>query len=77
MKEEIEHKIVITFKNDGSALYDIEIFGNIYAEQCSILAADFRYQSARMKEDLRMAQMMAEQNRKERDQILVPNVKLG
>ena len=72
MEEDVEHKMVITFKNDGSALYDIEIFGNIYAEQLFVLSTEFRYQGTRMKEDVRMAQLQATQSRENRGKILIP-----
>jgi len=77
MEEKVEHKIVITFKDDGSALYDIDIFGRIYAEQLFVLANEFRYQGARMKEDIRIAQMQAVQSRENRDKILIPTVRPG
>lgn len=66
-----EHKIVITFNADGSALYTMEVFGNVYAQQFLMLSQEFEYQGKRMKEDARIAYLIAEQERQQRDSIQV------
>lgn len=65
-----EHKITITFNADGSALYTMEVSGNIYSQQFLMLAQEFEYQGKRMKEDARMAYLIAEQERQQRNSII-------
>ena len=78
MDENIEHKIVITFVDDGSVFYTMDVTGRIYAEQFLMLAHSFEYQGKRMKEDTRIAQLVAAEERRERaKKIVVPGVKDG
>ena len=70
-------KIIITFKEKDSCLYDVEITGIIHVEQLWSLAADFRYQGTIMREAARIAQLQAVQSGENRDRIMVPNVKDG
>ena len=67
-----EHKIVIVFKDDGSALFDMDVVGNIYANQFLMLANFFEYQGKQMLNDQRISQMMAEQERQDRNKLIIP-----
>ena len=75
MTDEVEHKIVITFKDEGSVLFSMDVFGAVYAEQFGMLSNKFNYLANRMREDTRMELMLAEQKRQERNSIAIPGVK--
>ena len=72
-----EHKIIITFKDDGSIFHTMDITGHIYAEHFLMLAHVFEYQGKRMKEDARIAQMLAEQERENRSKLIIPKTGLS
>ena len=75
--DEVEHKIVITFKDEGSVFFSMEVSGNVYPDQFGMLSQRFSYQANRMREDARAAYMLAEQERENRNRIMVPTSKDG
>ena len=75
MTDEVEHKIVITFANEGSAIFDLEVIGNIYAYQLLALAGFFEYKGKSKLNAQDIAQAIAEQERQERNSIAISGVK--
>ena len=71
----MEHKIVITFKDEGSAIFNLEVVGKIYANQLLALAGFFEYRGKSELNNQDIAQAMAEQERQERNSIAIPGVK--
>jgi len=72
-----EHKIVITFKDEGSVICNIEIFGTVYSDQFGMLSNRFNYLANRMREDSRMAQILEEEKLENRNKIAIPTSKDG
>jgi len=72
-----EHKLIFTFKDDGSALFSMEAEGTIYANQFLLLGNFCEFQGKQMINDQRMAQLMAEQERDNRNKIVIPGSKDG
>ena len=75
MTDEVEHKIIFTFKDDGSSLFTMEAEGVIYANQFLLLGNFCEFQGKQMLNDQRMAQMLAEQERENRNRIVIPKSK--
>ena len=72
-----EHKIIFTFKNDGSSLFNMSTEGVIYANQFLLLGNFCEFQGKQMINDQRMAQMLAEQERENRNKLIIPTSKDG
>jgi len=65
-----EHKITITFNADGSLFYTMDVLGKVYAEQFGMLSWAFKYLATRMKEDTRIEQLVAQEERQQRNKII-------